>query len=131
MALQPVEEGTAVELTENEKLMQMKKADLVAMIESKDLKYKKLQTKNGNTNKELKELKATMEEAADTILKLTDGVELANDEAAQLSNSLLVKNRNAKEISETVVDMIHAIDLTLKSSMKILEMNGILTGGNN
>lgn len=122
------ETNETVELTEEQKLIQLKKSELVEMIQAQNLKYKKLQTKNKNTNSELNEVNSTIEEAAETIQKLTESLNLANDEAAQLSNTLLMKNRTSKEINEIVLDMIQALDLTLRTSMKLLEANGLVGG---
>lgn len=122
-------DGKEVELTKDQKLMTFQKKELIAMINSSELKYSKLKTKNTNTNKAKEESDTAVKDAADVIIKLTEGLELANDEAAQLSNTLLIKNRTQKEVNEIVVDLIRTVDLALKTSMKLLELNGVVGGG--
>ena len=122
-------DGKEVEISEIEKLKVNSKTVLAELIIAERLKYKKLKTKNTNKNKEADNSVKAMEEAAETITKMAEALELANDDAASLSNTLLIKNRVQKEVNEIIIDMIHAIDLTLKTSRKLLELNGVV-GGN-
>lgn len=121
-------DGKEVILSPIEKLKQFNKTELAEMIIAEQLKYKKLKTKNTNKNKEADDAVIAMEGAADTIIKLGEALELANDDAANLSNTLLLKNRTQKEVNEIIIDLIRTVDLALKTSMKLLELNGVVGG---
>ena len=41
-----------------------------------------------------------------------------------------MKNIQSREVNTVIIDMIQGLDLVLKTSMKLLELNGVIGGKN-
>ncbi len=111
--------------------MKHSKAELVEIIEGRDLKYKKLKTTKANESKKLKEVEGLRIEDAKLIEKMAVGLGVANDEAASMSEQLRIKNSTLDVVKDALMDYIVMNDIARRNLQKILISVGInLSGGN-
>jgi|AntRauTorcE11897_2_1112592.scaffolds.fasta_scaffold01554_12 chromosome segregation ATPase len=120
-------EDNMAEESEPSKLENLKKYDLISRVkelegdlERRDIAYKKQQTRVNNLAKDNKEQKEQIDLYAEALKSTEDSINVANDEAASLSQALRIANQRNKELVEVSTDFVNSIDLTIKTSSKLL-----------
>lgn len=119
-------EGEAVEQTETQKLMSLKKDELVQMILDQDVKYKKLHTRTQNLKGNIDGLQKDLDEAVDALAEAQEARELTDTEAANMSESLRIKNRQLGEVVDATLNLINVFTAVSDQTLKIFEYNGLI-----
>lgn len=116
---------TKKEDTTEDARLKLSRKELVEMLDAGELKYKKLKTAKNTQKKELDEAISLREQDALTIAKLTEGLGLANDEAASMSETLRIKNSTSKVIEGAIRDYMLSVDIAKRNLTKILLSMGV------
>lgn len=121
------EEGKEVKQTEEQKLMNWSKKELIEELQKQDRKHKSLLTRNKKTNEKLEELKKYEEQ----VKNLQQRIEDVNEEAAQMSETIRRKNTLLNEAVHAYQNLVTVVQTTMESGLKILEYNGLLSNNQN
>lgn len=124
-------EGNPVEQDEKTKLKSNTKDELIEMINSLETSNKKLKTRNQNLNQNLKDTKDEAEKARLELEQIEEQQEDTHNEAAQMSDTIRIKNRQLQEVGNAYLTLYNSIKGTADQGLKILEYNGILGGSDN
>ena len=123
------ENGKAVEVDETTALMNKTKKELVDIIQAEQLKYKKLKTQKGNQKAELDEVLTNATTLANELATAKEEAELANHEAATLSETLRIKNQKEKAIENIVIDYMVQSEIQRNMVIQALAAHGLYIEG--
>ena len=87
------EQGNPVELNEEQKLLNLTKKELVELIQKNEIKHKKLLTRSQNLKEDLDGALEQIKDLHEDLDKITEQQEQTMEEAAAMSNTIRVKNR--------------------------------------
>lgn len=116
----PVIDTPATEEAEVKGLATKTKAELLEYIEKQELKYKKLLTAKQTVQTKLDETTDTIEQLNKAVGLLNTAVDMANTEAANMSENLRKANANAKYYKAVLRNQSVAINLALENSAMLV-----------
>lgn len=124
------EKGNPIEQDETSKLKNKTKDQLIEMIESSETKRKKVSTRNKNLKQELDEAQKTTKQLNEELESIKQQQEDTHEEAAQMSETIRIKNRVLDEVTEAYLALANLTRTSATQGLKILEYNGLVSNPN-
>ena len=125
------EQGNPIEQDEKVKLKNKSKDQLIEMLEACEIKHKKVLTRNKNLKEELDELNQKLEIINEELVLIRGQQEDTHEEAAQMSETIRIKNRIIDEIVDAYLALSNVTRSTASQGLKILEYNGLVSNPTN
>ena len=125
------DQGKPIEQDEKSKLKHKNKDQLIEMIEAGETKHKKVLTRNKNLKEELEDAHKTIERMNEELVLIRQQQEDTHEEAAQMSETIRIKNRIIDEVVDAYLALANTTRTTATQGLKILEYNGLVSNPTN